>query len=362
MDTLIQSDITKARLDKMYRSSGLGGLGALTYSLLNGLNIRGRIPNLPPSVDDQGVTFFTKPCLNLSYHNVINLRRMAFLADTDRYSMGNAIRCMLNPVGLDNTAVNRFGTNIKEPAGDEYRSFLIDDKNAFIPMLSGTLLSLSGWPDFSPDTYTSPEGIAKEQVSWIDSRGDQNGIFDLTATFLNMEGDPVSKLFSVWLEYSTRVAEGSMMPFYINMVENRIDYQTRIYRFTLDRSGRYIQSVTACAAAFPISDPRGAKVNYTTEKSLTEENNKIIIPFRANIPMYDDPILLDEFNKTVILSNGDMHDAKRESIYTKLNTSNSGVDETNLFSYKSYPRVNVQTNELEWWTPTVIYKSLMETL
>lgn len=364
MVTINSDTISPELLDLTFRKTGLGGIGSSTYTILNGLNNKTNVPPLPVNTDNQGLTFFTKPCLNLSYNNVIGIRRLAFLANNDPLSMANAIRCMLNPIGFDKISVQRIGRSVsQEIYGDNNRSKIMDDKNPFIPLLSNTLLSLSGWPDFAPETYTSPEGINKEQVSWIDARPDILNSFDLTANFANIEGDPITTLFSTWVEYATRVAEGSMIPFPINIVENRIDYQTRIYRLILDKTRTYVQRISACGAAFPIAVPLGANLNYTSEQPLTSENNQISIPFRALGALYDDPILIKEFNKTVWLVNKSMHDNNRETDLIKLNTNKNRIeDEKAIFNYKSYPRINPDTNELEWWVDKVFYNRMYKIL
>ena len=269
-------------LDVSSRSPGFGGAGTATFSLLHGLNALGGIPAIPANADNQGFTFFTKPCLNLSYNNVIGTRKLAFLTDQNRESMGMAIKCMLSPLGFDEI-------------GDKGRSVIIDDKCAFLPV-SNLLMSLSAPPDIVADVFTSNEGYNKEQVSWVDSKPNYYGAYDLTATFANMEGDPITTIFSTWLEYSMRVLEGSMLPFPINIVENRVDYQTRIYRLVMDRSKTFVQRIYACGAAFPTSVPTGAVLGYTHGVHITPEADQIQINFRCMGAMYDDPILITEFN------------------------------------------------------------------
>ena len=272
--------------------------------------------------------------------------------------MGNVIRCMLNPIDYDRAPATLVGTGYEEPYGDDHRSAIIDDANPFIPVLTNSLLSLSGWPDLAPETYTSPQGIAKEAVSWIDGRPNNYSTFDLTANFANMEGNPLRNLFAVWLEYATRVAEGSMLPFPVNIVENRVDYQTRIYRIILDSSRRFVQEITATGASFPIAVPIGANANFTSETPLTDASNQISIPFRCMGAIYDDPILILEFNRTVTLANVNMTDANRSTRMRKVNDDDKqAIAELQLFNYKCYPYIS-DDMELEWWVDSNIYDAV----
>lgn len=340
-------------LDLVSRYTGFGGANSHTYSVFRGLNVMGGIPALPHNVDNQGMVFFTKPCMNLTYDNVSNIRKLAYLSERLPYGMGNAIRCMFNPVG------SQYGDN-----GSTGRSKIIDDKCAFLP-LSNLLLNLSAPPDLAADTYVSNEGWAHEQVGWIDGVPGINNSYDLTATFSNLEGDPISNIFSMWIEYGQRVSTGSMLPFPINMVENRIDYQTRIYRITLDRSRKFVQNIYACGAAFPYTAPIGAKHGYAHDQHLNQENNQVQISFKCFGAIYDDPILLHEFNLTVGRFNPNLEtDLNSQLVRPNTVKKVDGIIAGNLnmkalMNYQLYPLINIATMELEWYADKEKYDMIM---
>ena len=341
-------------VDISSRSTGLGGSGASTYTIFNGVNNQGGNPLLPPNVDNQGLTFFTRPCMNLSYNNTKNIRKFAGLGLSSgdltaasneagvKDNMGNVIRCTLMPVAFD-------------PDGKSGRSPIVDDKSPFIALLTNSLLTLSGWPDFAPDTYTSNEGISKEVVSWIDGKPNIYEAFDMTANFVNMEGDPITDLFHIWTEYGTRVLEGSMIPFPFNMAENRVDYQTRIFRLILDKSRKFVQNISS-TIAYPTAAPIGAKFNYSNETPLTDEAGQVSVPFRCLGATYDDPILRTEFNRTVELTSPEMHVSNRETLMQKLSDT-----EKAMFNYKAYPYISDE-NELEWWVEKPVYDNVKKLL
>ena len=338
--------------DLASRNAGLGASNSTTFSILNGINIQGGTLPLPHNTDTQGLIFFTRPCLNLTYNNVSDIRTMMYLTNTDKSSMGNAIRCMLNPPNIEGFAAN----------GDSYRSNIINDKTPFIPLLSNTILSLSGWPDLVPYTYTSTAGIGSEQVSWVDGRSGICNTFDLTGSFANMEGDPITALFTTWVEYAQRVFEGSMSPFPINIVENRVDYQTRIYRLVLDRTKTFVQKISATGASFPIIAPIGAAMNFNAGTQFNDSNNQITIPFRCMGAMYNDPILVAEFNKIVQIYNSDMDDDSRPSNMVKLEGEvKHNIPKKMIMNYKAYPRI-ADNMELEWWASKQDYDVLIKEL
>ena len=341
--------ITEKRVDQIHRSLGLGGISTQTYSVLNGIRVAGGTLPVPPNTDVQGITFFTRPCLNLSYHNVTAIRTLAFLADRTPDSMACAVRCMLNPPNYDRYIS---GTPDVAGYGDDSRSDIIDDRNPFIPLLSNTLLSLSGWRDYAPDVWDSKESFSKSQVSWVQSNLRDYSTFELTAVFANIEGDPISALFTVWLEYATAVSEGSMLPFPINIVENRVDYQTRIYELITDRSGRFLQHIASTGASFPMAVPRGAALNFNREQPITTANDKISIPFKCMGAIYDDPITVQMFNRSVWLSNPDMHPDSIAEKMVKIQ-----FDNLKLFDNKCYPRI-ADSLEIEWWATQAVYDEI----
>jgi hypothetical protein len=275
--------------------------------------------------------------------------------------MGSAIRSMLHPVGKE-FIPDENDNPVKYI--DPNRSAIIDDQCAFLP-ITNLLTKLSEPPDTVMDVYTSSEGYAREQVAWIDSKPFNYGAYDLTATFRNIEGDPITAIFAVWTEYAARVLEGSMLPFPVNIIRNRIDYQTRFYRFVMDRTNTYIQKVFACGIAFPYTIPQGAQMGYDINRHLHQENDELQITFKCLGAMYDDPILLDEFNKVVGMFNPSMRpdpiSGKIRGDMVKLQGKTvNGYYEKMLLNYKTYPYVNKDTKELEWYCPKDVYKAVIE--
>jgi hypothetical protein len=336
------------KLDLSSRRLGLGNFQASSYNVLHGLNTTTIPPLVPTNTDSQGMVFFTRPDMNLSYDNVILHRNLRFLADPREDSMGNYLRCLLNPDWHD-------------IQNDKHRSSVINDKLAFIPIMSNLLLSMSEPPDFVADLYTSPSGFNKEEISFIESRPNIYNTYDLNLTFRNMEGDPITAFIAIWVEYATRVYEGTMLPFPEKILNDERDYMTRCYRITLDRSGRYLQDIYACGGMFPYTIPYGAKMGYNKKDGYNSAANEIQIAFRCEGAMYNDPILLSEFNKTVVMFNPEMAVKKRGSLI-KLDGVLNNIELKKAFSSFCYPWLNETTMELEWWTEKSLYNATIKLL
>jgi hypothetical protein len=190
----------------------------------------------------------------------------------------------------------------------------------------------------------------------VDSFASDYSTFDITATFRNIDGDPINALFRAWTQYMTRVLSGSLVPYPEFVVENEIDYMTRIYRIILDPSRTHVQKIGACGAGFPTALPLGAAFNYSSDAPISQDTAQISIPFRCMGAQYNDPILVAEFNTTVATFNASMADGVREKMMVKLQQH-----ERELFNYEGYPRISPDM-ELEWWVSKLTYATLSSKL
>jgi hypothetical protein len=333
--------------DVISQMSGYGTMSASFAELLSGFNHRSVGAPVPIHAEGSGITFFTRPNLNLSYDNLAIVRALTPLLTGNSLTLQRVIRSMLDPVGSGLNLFNSQGRNINTP--------LFDTKCAFMPLLTNNLLSLTGWPDIALDTYTSHEGILRENWSMVDGNSNTYTATDLNATFRNVGGDPITLLLFVWATYMDHIHRGTMTPYLQSILTNRIDYQTRVFRFTLDPARKYIMKWCSATGCFPVNVPTGAAMNFSADNTYTQDNaESIAVTFRAQIIEYFDPIHFNEFNETVEMFNPNMSDDLRASYYTKV-----PFQYLQLFNYQGYPRVNVLTNELEWWVDSTLYSNRM---
>lgn len=330
-------DKLNEQIDYVSRGSGLGSLSESMVNTLAGINHRGVGNPVPYNQDNQGLTFFTRPRLNLSYNNLSADRRLSTLGAGNGVARGHypgAIRQWLDP----EVAMTLY-------AGGN-RTDLVDPKLAFIPMLTNNLISLSGWPDPIAEYYNSDEGLAKETWGMVDGVDTIYSAYDLNATFRNIAGDPISLLFQVWLIYMSLVYQGRMLPYPDSEMLREIDYQTRIYRLILDPTRTYVQKIAACGAAFPTSSALGQAFDFSADSPFEQSRaSQISVPFRCFGAMYQDPILIREFNDVVEIFNPDM------SIYRRQAAGMIMVPREQLhgYNYYGYPFIDPLTNELQWW-------------
>lgn len=260
---------------------------------------------------------FTRPQLNLTTNNAMADRHLLPLLDNNPSSMYRAMRLMLDP---------------RLAQGRDFSSNLFDSKQAFMTILSNTLVNITGFPDVTINAYTAPEGMRKESYSIIDDVAEINNTYDITASFANIEGDPVTDLFQYWTRYMGNVYTGDMVPYPEFVVENEVDYQCRIWRLILDKSKRYVKKIGCANVCFPLASPLGNAFNYSNETPYSDANDQISIPFRCVGAEYQDPILYTEFNLTVAYFNRGMADDQREALYVKLKPA-----ELDGFNFIGYP-------------------------
>lgn len=340
-------------IDQVFRGMPSGLSTTAISDNFRGFNHRQAPSLIPINRDQYGMTFFTRPRMNLSEQNLRVIRKLAPLLSTREDSLQRIIRCWLDPVS------NKNGT-ITSP--------YVDPNMPFIPMLSNLLVSLPGWPDMALPYSTSQEGVRKEQFNLVDGTEEILRTVDLTANFRNVSGDPITPLFEHWLTYARGVYFGELLPYPEAILENEVDYDTRIYRLVLDEKKRFVTRIAATGWGFPVSNPIGAIFNYeadTGEGPLNQGLQQVSVNFVNTGIQYNDDILLWEFNQCSeqwfnpgmanikdcgIIDQGprkgqdEIAPDQRSPLFRKVL-----FDELAVFNFRGYPRINLETYELEWW-------------
>ena len=278
------------------RQSGHGSDDTSLSDLLRGPSTSGLGSLTQANQDNQGWTFITKPVLNLHPANLSGSRKLSYLADEDSRSIGKAIKALLTTRKF-NLA---FGDNSTP-------SELVDEEQAYNYLMSGTLRSLTGFPDHVSTIFTSDEGVAKETYGWVDSRYENYGEFSLNASFWNIEGDLLTLMLSALQQYQSNVSYGSMVPWPVFNAKNAIDYQFRIYRLITDKSKEKILKIACTGQCMIETAADGAAFNFASENVMAADNAEISIPLKCFGVRYNDPKIVEDFNRTTAYFNPAMH-------------------------------------------------------
>lgn len=313
---------------------------------LYGINHQGVKSYMPSNRDSNGLAFFTRPQLNLREGNVANIRQIYSLLTTNDSSIHRYVRCLLDPR-------LKYNEDIISP--------LLDNEFAFIPIFTNTLNNMSGWPDIVSPTYTSKEGVRKEQWTIVDGAVDVFESFDIDCSFRNVKDEPISIMLLTWLIYMSAVFEGLMSPYMRELLANEIDYVTRIYRLVLDESGIYVKKISATGASFPVNYAAGKFFDYTNATRYNDQTREINVRFKSVGALYNDDILIKEFNETSAIFNGEIRKLLKGQSHNLEKIPQSLLDK---FNHRGYPIINEDTMELEWWinTHSSTYKKILNSL
>lgn len=342
-------------------NSQVGDKERINFNIHRGLSATGKGVVPTTAKDNKKLIFFTRPQLNFSDDNLLFSRRLLPLlenGDNASRSINRYIRCMLDPT-LQYGHTDDITRRVAQPI---INSSLVDQYNPFIPVLSNSLTNLTGWPDTVVPTKSSTPGIRKEVQSMVDGTNEIYGEFDLDATFINGKGEAALKMFNFWETIMTTNFANETKPYFSLLLENEIDYNTRIYVIILASDNKTIKRVACTGASFPTNDPNGKMFDYTKGGVVSSENNTFSIRFKSNGAIYNDPAVLQDFNDTMDMFNLDManmHDqqSKRGNKWfsptvpsQQLHNLVKVPDELlTTFDFNMYPSINIMTNELEWY-------------
>lgn len=321
-------------IDAAAREAGHGSVSSSLAHNYYGFNkFSNRAAFLPINRDVMGYTFWTRPILNLSYDNLLRKEKLYSLSTNNPDTIPGAIRSMFDAIGT-----------VKE----KRYSRLFDNSQAFVPILGNTLESLTGFPDIVVDLFTAAPGARKETWQMVDGQSEFNEAFQLSASFGNISGDPITMVLDLLQTYASAVYLGEMVPYWDAIVNNYIDYTMRPYRIVLDQTCRYVTKIGAPYAAICNTNPIGSAFDYASTKDtpLIKANNQISCSWSCVGFRYNTMSLIQDFNSTVIMFNPQMKDQNRNNFYRKLTPQ-----EYQRFNFVGYPRININTNEFEWWVP-----------
>ena len=334
----------------------MGDIKRIVGSTLRGFNVTRQQPPILPSKDHMGLVFFTRPQLNLSTVNIKHIRQFKQLLTKDETSIQRYVRCMLDPR-------LQFGIPSQLYNNERIETPLVDKFNPFIPVLSNLIQNMSGWPDMVVPNYTSSNGMRKEQFAMIDGTFEIFDYYELNCTFRNIINEPLTWLFQVWEQYAALVFEGMCHPYIDFISEFEIDYNTRIYRFITDESGRKIKKAACTGASFPRNVPMGKFFDFNHELNYSDQTKDINISFGCMGAIYNDIKIFFAFNRTWMIFNPMV---KKWLTGDKIGSGLDVVDYELLpkLNYRCYPVIDMAKNEFVWLINKndPVYKALIESV
>lgn len=320
-------------IDNLFKIKTGSGIRTATAEAFGGANITGTIPAIKPNTNNHGYVFMTRPDLNLAPDNIRVSRQLSALANNDPKSILRAIAMILSP-----QLYSRF---------KDTKSNLVDPLYPFIAISDNLTKSLTGWPSGQLGIHTSQAGIAKEEHIQADSPAFYNGQYSLSLSMYNSAGNAGKMLFHYWTTYIGAVLKHSngVSPWPEYNFNGRLDYTSRIYRLIMDESRTYVEEMCATNYFIPQPPDLGPHFNFDAEQPKPFIGSTVDVELACTGAIYYDELLVNQFNRTVVLFNPAMHNSVRGKHMTYVPKKYHTV-----FSGKSYPFIEPNTKELQWWT------------
>ena len=346
------------KIDKLTRGTGNGDVSTSMHNLIAGKNWSGGRPYHKPIRDKTGMVFLTVADCNLATENVAMHRTMLPFVTPNRRSMGSVIRSMLDHRG----AMTGMGY-----------SDLVDPHYPFFSLLDNTVLTLDGWPDYVTNTWASDPLLGGTVLIAPEGRIAKGQDFSLSATHINVEGDMINQTYSAIQQYIDLLMTDQIRSYNVNVANDRYDFAMRWFRFAFDSTGTRVCQFTMCGYGFPIAGSQGAVMGYDAKSKHNEGYAEISASWKCMGVFHNDPIVIDEFNKTVVHSQPLMADGEREEHMQLVGDDNEpgskvrsavtpSMAAISPFQYHGYPRIHPTTLIFEVWVRKEEYRHIMEGL
>lgn len=356
---MARDSIVNYAVDDLFSSTGIGSLDKAISLNHYGFNFQQTPTLVPRNKEQPGYVFFTRPQLNMQGDNIRNMRQFYNLLSADHLSKERFIRCTLDPrLSVGYTPAVPAGGDVGQTTWPEVTSPLVDPENPFIPILSNNLLTLTGWPEEVMTFQRSKEDVYRGTHSQAQGYSFVNSSYTLSATFRNTYNNPIISLFHYWIMYMTAVTvTGQLRPYPDMEAMDYKDYNTRIYRITLDAQGERVTGIYATGAATPSSNSVSQNADYNRQAPIMETNKDFTISFECDGMIVLDPILYYTFNSVVEAFCPGMRPEYRENFMVKIDKF-----ERNFFRGLGYPRIDPQTNMFEIYVPSDLYNMRMRAI
>lgn len=151
----------------------------------------------------------------------------------------------------------------------------------FIPLLSNTCKTCSGFNGFSLDTYEYETDFFGNSVIVPTGMDSVFGSSQFTASFDDVYGGPVKALFTIWVDYIHRVSRGYLNPKLENILNHVLDYTTSVYIFVTDRDNSTIRFFGKATGCFPVNVPLDEYITFSREID-SEQYKSVDISFKSN--------------------------------------------------------------------------------
>ena len=284
-------DVLKGMAQKSAIQSGRGPMYNQFATFCSGYDMF-QHNSMNANIEQVGLTFITRPRINLQSSAIKTHRRLAPLiaGESDVNSPSFMIRSLLDSaLHKKGELAQTYHTKIKS-------SDLLDIHSPFMVPLQNALLGMSGWPDETIAVHTTPSGFHSEDQTFAVGSDDLNKTYDLNLDFKDITGGAIAAIFEYWRYCIPCLAKGTLLAYPDDIKQRRLNYTVSIYRFVLDPTRETIVRWAKATGCFPVTDAGGGNYNFGEGERFVSGANKLSIPFKCNKIEYNDYMHLIEFN------------------------------------------------------------------
>jgi len=322
-------------IEYAFTENGGPGYQSALINMLKGVRILGPGNQMAPIPDDTiGLVFMNRPLLNLSDENVIKHPQLLTYYNPPRNTLQHYIKGLLDPV---------WGR------GNSGNSDLLDPLYPWIAPITNLVKVSTGFPDIGLNVSTSQPGIRKEVYQYVDGILKVNYNYDMRMSFYPCKPNIIPTIFDVWNHYieGVKLGDEGMEPYAEALIQNYRDFDCRVYHIILNKNMRNIEGIYCNGYAWPNSYPSGAfsTIDRTGTTLRGQGQDDVEINFPSVAFRYNNLQIADQFNRTTLFFNPNMHPSVRNSYYRKL-----AFSEYFGGGYHAYPWINLNTMEMEYWS------------
>jgi hypothetical protein len=302
LDSISEEDLSQlleAVSEQSRKYSGGGSYHGTYQTFMSKINRYGVNFNLM-NAEVAGLTFITRPKLNLTSGNIKQHPVLATMDTSYAQSLTFAIRCLLDtkfagksPGLRDTDLLRKARMEILKQA--DASAFLNNDVPFIIPLTNG-MESITGWSDFVLDTETTEGDIFSGDQIFAKGSDMLNRATDLSLTFRDIPGGVLRSLLYYWVFWIALAAKGVVNAYPEDIAARRLPYTCSIYRFILDTSKRTIVMWSKATGCFPRAFPIGNMFNVNEYESHLSSSTRFTVPFAVNHIEYANPQILMDFN------------------------------------------------------------------
>lgn len=286
------SSLSSSVFDNINESLALGsGRGSSKYAFEAILSKFDRFGSGAVQVNTEniGLTFFTRPRLNMSTQSIRQDPVLSMLDVIDPLSWMFAIRCNLDTVFSQGTVASSTAQSCP----------FFNNLSPFNVPMSNLLVGISGFPDFNIEYETTESGYFSEDMTLARGADWGRRTYTINCTFRDIQGGFLMANFYYWLRYMALQMEGTVVAYSDDREANRLNYTCSIYRLTLDPSMTTVVKWAKATGCYPVSIPIGDSFNFAPGDTTVHAAQQFSIPFIANNVSYFDPRHLKAFNTLV---------------------------------------------------------------